>query len=84
MALQIANPEVTAKIERLAQIASEAAGGSALGRMAAILRQIDRIPDRAAPFDPSEWACRSGPLWANACRYGSRREITAFEKQRRI
>jgi len=71
MSLQIANPVVVAKVERLARalgltktavveraidrLASEAVGASAPGRMAAILEQIDRIPDRPDAFDPLAW-----------------------------
>jgi hypothetical protein len=62
MALQIANPVEVAKVERLARslgltktavvefaidrLASEVSSASATGRMAAILEQIDRVPDR--------------------------------------
>ena len=73
MALQIANPAVVAKIERLAKatglsktatvekavdrlLREESADQVDAGaRMDALLAQIDRIPDQAAPFDPLEW-----------------------------
>ena len=71
MALQIANPTVVAKVERLARatgltktavveraidrLAGETQGASDPGRMAALLAQLDRIPDRAEAFDPLEW-----------------------------
>jgi antitoxin VapB len=71
MALQIANPVVVAKVERLARslgltktavveraidrLASEVPSASSMGRMAAILEQIDRVPDRSDAFDPLEW-----------------------------
>jgi antitoxin VapB len=73
MALQIANPVVVAKVERLAAAtglsktaavekavdrllvevkAGEEGSGS---RVAALLAQIDRIPDRIDAIDPLEW-----------------------------
>ena len=68
MALQIANPVVVAKVDRLARatgmsktavveraidrLASETPGLVDLGRMAALLAQLDRIPDRPDAFDP--------------------------------
>jgi antitoxin VapB len=71
MALQIANPVVVAKVERLARalgltktavveraidrLASEVPSASATRRMAAILEQIDRVPDRPDAFDPLKW-----------------------------
>ena len=75
MALQIANPVVVHKIERLASLtgmnktaAVEAAVDNLLAeaeasarqdsserRVAALLAQLDRIPDSAVPFDPFEW-----------------------------
>jgi antitoxin VapB len=71
MALQIANPVVVAKVERLARalgltktavveraidrLASEVPSASSTRRMAAILEQIDRVPDRPDAFDPLEW-----------------------------
>lgn len=72
MALQIANPVVVSKVERLARATglsktavveraldslireTEAASDQA-GRMAALLAQLDRIPDRADAFDPLAW-----------------------------
>ena len=71
MALQIANPVVVAKVERLAratgltktavveraidQLASKTQTPEDSGRMAALLAQLDRVPDRADAFDPLEW-----------------------------
>ena len=71
MALQIASPVVVAKVERLARslgltktavveraidrLASKVPSATATGRMAAILEQIDRVPDRPDAFDPLEW-----------------------------
>ena len=75
MALQIANPVVVAKVERLAKatgltktalveravdrLASETLGAGDPARsaatMAALLAQLDRIPDRPDAFDPLPW-----------------------------
>lgn len=71
MALQIANPVVVAKVERLARatglsktavveraidhLASQTQVTEESGRMAALLAQLDRVPDRADAFDPLEW-----------------------------
>jgi antitoxin VapB len=71
MALQIANPVVVAKVERLARatgltktavveraidtLASQTATTAVPGRMAALLAQLDRVPDRADAYDPLEW-----------------------------
>jgi len=75
MALQIANPIVVAKVERLARatgltktavveraidrLARETQGASDPGRngarMAALLAQLDRVPERTDAFDPLEW-----------------------------
>jgi antitoxin VapB len=72
MALQIANPTVVSKVERLAKatgltktavvekavdrLISEMAGASdQTERVAALLAQLDRIPDRADAFDPLTW-----------------------------
>lgn len=75
VALQIANPVVVDKIERLASLTglnktaavevavdnllAEARGAAArtgsARRVAALLAQLDRIPDLPAPFDPLEW-----------------------------
>ena len=71
MALQIANPVVVAKVARLAKargmsktavveqaidrLALETGERPGRDRMAALLAQIDRIPDRADAFDPLEW-----------------------------
>jgi len=71
VALQIANPVVVAKVERLARatgltktavieraidhLASQTQIADDCGRMAALLAQLDRVPDRADAFDPLEW-----------------------------
>ena len=71
MALQIANPVVVAKVERLARatgltktavveraidtLASQTQATAVPGRMAALLAQLDRVPDRADAYDPLEW-----------------------------
>ena len=72
MALQIANPGVVSKVERLAKatglsktavvekavdrLISEMAGASdQTERVAALLAQLDRIPDRADASDPLAW-----------------------------
>lgn len=73
MALQIANPVVVAKVERLANVsgmsktaAVEKAVDRLLGefeegavqageRIAALLAQLDRIPDRRDAVDPFDW-----------------------------
>lgn len=71
MALQIANPAVVAKVERLARatgltktavvekaidrLASDMRAQADPGRMAALLAQLDRVPDRPDAFDPLEW-----------------------------
>jgi antitoxin VapB len=71
VALQIANPTVVAKVERLAKatgltktavveraidrLASETGAGPQAGRMAALLAQLDRVPDRLDAFNPIEW-----------------------------
>lgn len=78
MALQIDNPAVVAKVERLAlttgltktavvelaidRLASEAPGiTDPADRMAALLAQLDRIPDRTDAVDPLEWDDRALP-----------------------
>lgn len=77
MALQIANPVVVAKVERLARaagltktavveraidrLAGETQGTSDPGRMAALLAQLDRVPDRSDAFDPLEWDAHGLP-----------------------
>ena len=77
MTLQITNPVVVAKVERLARslgltktavveraidrLASEVPSASSTGRMAAILEQIDRVPDRPDAFDPLEWDANGLP-----------------------
>jgi antitoxin VapB len=74
MALQIANPAVVNKVERLAKrtglsktavveravdrLLGETADPSAKSaptRLAALLAQLDRIPDRADAADPLQW-----------------------------
>lgn len=72
MPLQIANPVVVGKVERLAQATGltktaaveqavdrwlrETEGGlETAERFAALLAQIDRIPERTDGVDPLEW-----------------------------
>jgi antitoxin VapB len=72
MALQIANPSVVSKVERLARrtglsktaaveqavdrmLKELAAPGEGSARMAALLAQLDRIPDRPDATDPLPW-----------------------------
>lgn len=72
MALQIANPVVVGKVERLAKatglsktavveravdrLIGETTGPSDKAeRIAALLAQLDRIPERVDAFDPLEW-----------------------------
>ncbi|MDP3076342.1 type II toxin-antitoxin system VapB family antitoxin [Bradyrhizobium sp.] len=71
MALQIANPVVVAKVERLARatgmtktavveraidaLASQTQSAAIPGQMAALLAQLDRVPDRTDANDPLEW-----------------------------
>jgi antitoxin VapB len=72
MALQIANPVVVGKVERLAKatglsktavveraldcLMSETTGTSDGGRrLAALLAQMDQIPERMDAFDPVVW-----------------------------
>ena len=71
MALQIANPIVVAKVERLARatgmtktaiveraidrLAGETQSSAAPGRLAALLAQLDRIPDRVDGYDALPW-----------------------------
>lgn len=77
MALQIANPTVVAKVERLAKatgltktavveraidrLAGETQASADPGRMAALLAQLDRVPDRQDAFDPLEWDAQGLP-----------------------
>lgn len=71
MALQIANPVVVAKVERLARatgltktavveraidaLASQTQSAALPGQMSALLAQLDRVPDLADAHDPLEW-----------------------------
>lgn len=71
VALQIANPVVVAKVERLAKatglsktavveraidhLARNSLVAPDRGRMAALLAQLDRVPDRRDAFDPLPW-----------------------------
>lgn len=78
MALQIANPAVVSKVERLAKrtglsktalveraidrLGLETARASdPSARLAALLAQLDRIPDRADAFDPLPWDAQGLP-----------------------
>jgi antitoxin VapB len=78
MALQIANPTVVAKVERLARatgmtktavveqaidhLAAETYRTSDSGRIKALLAQLDGIPDRADAFDPLAWDANGLPI----------------------
>jgi len=78
VALQIANPTVVAKVERLAKaigmsktavveraidrLAAELQAQPEAGRLAALLAQLDRIPDRPDAHDPLEWDARGLPV----------------------
>ncbi|MGO4128613.1 type II toxin-antitoxin system VapB family antitoxin [Inquilinus sp. YAF38] len=71
MALQIANPAVVEKVERLARatgltktalveravdrLAEEIGISADTDRFEALLAQLDRIPDRPDAFDPLGW-----------------------------
>ena len=72
MALQIANPVVVGKVERLAKatglsktvvvekaidrLIGETIGNADIGnRVAALLAQLDRIPERADAFNSMAW-----------------------------
>ena len=71
MALQIANPVVVAKVERLARatgltktavveraidtLASQTQAAAVPGQMAALLAQLDRVPELATPTDTLDW-----------------------------
>ena len=71
MALQIANPVVVAKVERLARatgvsktadveraidrLASETQARPISGQIRALLAQLDLVPDRTDACDPLDW-----------------------------
>jgi len=71
MAIQIANPGVVEKIDRLARLTGttktaaveqavdrmlrESAAATDAYRLEAVLAQLDRIPDRPAVVDPLPW-----------------------------
>jgi antitoxin VapB len=72
MALQIANPAVVSKVERLAKrtglsktavvekavdrlLSELATPADHSARLAALLAQLDRIPDRVDASDPLQW-----------------------------
>lgn len=81
MAVQIANPVVVDKLERLAKATglsktavveqaldrllmercSRAPLASPASRLAALLAQMDRIPDRADAFDALDWDAQGLP-----------------------
>ena len=77
MALQIANPTVVAKVERLAKatgltktavveraidrLAGEIRLRGNPGHMTALLDQLDRVPDRADAFEPLQWDAQGLP-----------------------
>jgi len=78
VALQIANPTVVAKVERLARatgltktavveraidcLAGATADAATSLRMAALLAQMDRVTDRADAFDPLQWDSQGLPV----------------------
>jgi antitoxin VapB len=71
MTLQIADSKLVATAERLAKrtgwttavvveraldgLAERIEGRAVAGRMAAILAQLDRLPDRIDAYDPIDW-----------------------------
>jgi antitoxin VapB len=71
MPQQIANPTVVVKVERLAnatgltktavveraidRLATDTQAAADPGRMAALLAQLDRVPDRSDAFNPLGW-----------------------------
>jgi antitoxin VapB len=77
MALQIANPKVVAKVERLAratgmtktavveraldQLESETQLRNADMRIEALLAQMDLVQDRPDAFDPLQWDAQGLP-----------------------
>lgn len=78
MALQIANPVVVAKVERLARVAgltktalveravdalaaNTPTRKSSHQRMAALLAQLDQIPDRPDAFEAVTWDAQGLP-----------------------
>ena len=77
MALQIANPIVVAKVERLAKVtgltktavveraidrlASETPARGNPEHMAALLDQLEHVPDRADAFEPLQWDAQGLP-----------------------
>ena len=78
MALQIANPVVVAKVERLAKatgltktavveraidrLAAETQGPlDPQRRLAALLDQLDQVPDRPDAYDPLRWDANGLP-----------------------
>jgi antitoxin VapB len=78
MALQIANPTVVAKVERLAKekgmtktalvewavdrLAIETQSAQDPGRMRSLLAQLDAIPDQGDAIDPVPWDEHGLPL----------------------
>ncbi len=78
LSLQIANPSVIAKVERLARVtgltktavvdraldrlAGDLEGARDPGRLGGLLAQLDLIPDRADAFDPLEWDVHGLPV----------------------
>ncbi|WP_225765916.1 type II toxin-antitoxin system VapB family antitoxin [Inquilinus sp. Marseille-Q2685] len=77
MALQIANPKVVEKVERLARatglsktalveravdrLAQDIGITADADRFASLLSQLDRIPDRPDAFDPLGWDAQGLP-----------------------
>ena len=78
MALQIANPVVVEKVNRLARatglsktavvekaidrLASELNVATDTARMSALLSQLDQVPERADRVDPLEWDAQGLPI----------------------
>ena len=78
MALQIANPVVVEKVNRLARatglsktavvekaidrLAGELNVATDTARMSALLSQLDQVPERADRVDPLEWNAQGLPI----------------------
>ena len=58
MALKIASPNAVAKVD---QLAKESHGAGDTGRLAALLAQLDRLPDREDAVDPLRWDANGLP-----------------------
>jgi antitoxin VapB len=54
--VRVLNGKSTEVVERaIDRLAGETQGAADPGRMAALLAQLDRVPDRTDAFDPSDW-----------------------------